>query len=72
MPVILPKDLWSTWISNKSLSPDETEHYLNMINLNQPDAQLTFWPVSDEVNNARNAGAQLAQEIALPESGTLF
>jgi len=72
MPVILPKDLWSAWLSNKSLTPDETEHYLNMINLNQPDEALTFWPVSDEVNNARNAGAQLAQEIALPESGTLF
>ena len=43
-----------------------------MINLNQPDAQLTFWPVSDEVNNARNIGAQLAQAIPLPESGTLF
>jgi len=72
MPVILPKDLWSTWLSNKSLTPDETEHYLNMINLNHPDEALTFWPVSDEVNNARNVGAQLAQEIALPESGTLF
>jgi putative SOS response-associated peptidase YedK len=72
MPVVLPKDLWSAWLSNKSLTPDETEHYLNMINLNQPDEALTFWPVSDEVNNARNAGAQLAQEIALPESGTLF
>ena len=72
MPVILPKELWSAWLSNKSLTPDETEHYLNMINLNQPDEALTFWPVSDEVNNARNAGSQLAQEIALPESGTLF
>jgi putative SOS response-associated peptidase YedK len=72
MPVILPKDLWSAWLSNKSLTPDETEHYLNMINLNQPDEALIFWPVSDEVNNARNAGSQLAQEIALPESGTLF
>ena len=72
MPVILPKDLWSAWLSNKSLTPDETEHYLNMINLNQPDEALTFWPVSDEVNNARNTGAQLAQEIALPDSGTLF
>jgi putative SOS response-associated peptidase YedK len=72
MPVILPKDLWSAWLSNKSLTPDETEHYLNMISLNQPDEALIFWPVSDEVNNARNAGSQLAQEIALPESGTLF
>ena len=72
MPVILPKDLWSTWIGNKSLTPDETEHYLNIINLDKPDEALTFWPVSDEVNNARNIGPQLAQEIPLPDSGTLF
>jgi len=72
MPVILPKDLWSSWLSNKSLTPDETEHYLNMINLNQPDEALTFWPVSDEVNNARNIGPQLAKAIPLPEAGTLF
>jgi len=72
MPVILPKDLWSIWIGNKTLSPSEMNDYLIMINLNQPDEALTFWPVSDEVNNARNAGAQLAQEIPLPEAGTLF
>jgi putative SOS response-associated peptidase YedK len=72
MPVILPKELWSTWIGNKSLSSDEMNDYLKLINLNHPDEALTFWPVSDEVNNARNAGAQLAQEIALPESDTLF
>jgi putative SOS response-associated peptidase YedK len=72
MPVILPKDLWSTWIGNKSLSSDEMNDYLKLINLNQPDEALTFWPVSDEVNNARNIGAQLAQEIPLPEAGTLF
>jgi putative SOS response-associated peptidase YedK len=72
MPVILPKDLWSTWIGNKSLSADEMNDYLKLINLNKPDEQLTFWPVSDEVNNARNSGAQLAQAIPLPEAGTLF
>ena len=72
MPVILPKDLWSTWIGNKSLSSDEMNDYLKLINLNQPDEALTFWPVSDEVNNARNIGPQLAQEIPLPEAGTLF
>ena len=72
MPVILPKDLWSTWIGNKSLQPDEMNDYLKLINLNQPDEALTFWPVSDEVNNARNIGPHLAQEIPLPEAGTLF
>mgnify|MGYP003869515987 FL=1 len=70
--MILPKELWSTWIGNKSLSPDEMNDYLKLINLNQPDEALTFWPVSDEVNNARNIGPQLAKEIPLPESGTLF
>ncbi len=72
MPVILPQDLWSTWLSSKSLTPGEINDYLNLINLPNPDEQLTFWPVSDEVNNARNIGAQLAAQIPLPPAGTLF
>jgi putative SOS response-associated peptidase YedK len=43
-----------------------------MIDIKQADAGLTFWPVSDEVNNARNTGQQLAAQIELPPSGTLF
>ena len=72
MPVILPKDLWSTWLSSKSLSPNEIDDYLNMIDIKEADKDLIFWPVSDNVNNARNSGADLAKEIALVESGTLF
>ena len=72
MPVILPKSLWSSWLSNKTLSGDEISDYLKMIDLENPDTGLTFWPVSDEVNNARNSGAQLAAQIPLPSSGTLF
>ena len=72
MPVILPKSLWSSWLSNKTLSGDEISDYLRMIDLEKPDTGLTFWPVSDEVNNARNSGAQLAAQIPLPSSGTLF
>ena len=72
MPVILPKDLWSTWLSSKSLLPNEIDDYLNMIDINEADKDLIFWPVSDDVNNARNSGADLAKEIALGESGTLF
>ena len=72
MPVILPKSLWSDWLSNKSLSPQEVSDYLKMIDIKQADAGLTFWPVSDEVNNARNTGQQLAAQIELPPSGTLF
>jgi putative SOS response-associated peptidase YedK len=72
MPVILPKDLWSTWLSSKSLSPNEIDDYLNMIDIKEADKDLIFWPVSDDVNNARNTGADLAKEIALGEPGTLF
>ena len=43
-----------------------------MIDLPTSDQQLTFWPVSDEVNNARNTGEQLAKEIELPPAATLF
>lgn len=72
MPVILPKSLWSAWLSNKSLLPNEITDYLKMIDLAQPDLGLTFWPVADEVNNARNTGRQLAAQIELPPAGTLF
>jgi putative SOS response-associated peptidase YedK len=72
MPVILPKDLWSSWLSSKSLTPNEINDYLNLINLPKPDEQLIFWPVSDEVNNAKNFGPQLAAQIPLPPAGTLF
>jgi putative SOS response-associated peptidase YedK len=72
MPVILPKSLWNSWLSNKSLSPQEVDEYLKMIDLKTPDAGLTFWPVADEVNNARNIGPELAAQIELPAAGTLF
>jgi putative SOS response-associated peptidase YedK len=72
MPVILPKSLWSTWLSSAQLEKDEVNDYLNMIDLPTSDQQLTFWPVSDEVNNARNTGEQLAKEIELPPAVTLF
>jgi len=72
MPVILPKSLWSIWLSNKSLSADEISEYLKMIDLKTPDTGLTFWPVANEVNNARNIGPELAAQIELPAAGTLF
>jgi putative SOS response-associated peptidase YedK len=72
MPIILPKDLWASWLSSKSLTAAEINDYLNLINLPNPDEQLTFWPVSDQVNNARNTGAQLAAQIPLPPAATLF
>jgi putative SOS response-associated peptidase YedK len=64
--------LWSTWLSSAQLEKDEVNDYLNMIDLPTSDQQLTFWPVSDEVNNARNTGEQLAKAIELPPAATLF
>ena len=72
MPVILPRQLWDTWLNPDQLSKGEVEDYLHMLDLPKPDEQLRFWPVTDEVNNARNSGPALANPIALPESGTLF
>jgi len=48
------------------------DEYLKMIDIESADAGLTFWPVADEVNNARNTGAQLAAQIELSPSQTLF
>jgi putative SOS response-associated peptidase YedK len=72
MPVILPSTLWAEWLTPNELSKNEVADYLHMLDLPNPDEQLRFWPVADEVNNARNSGPALANPIALPESGTLF
>lgn len=72
MPVILPRQLWDTWLNPDQLSKSEVEDYLHMLDLPKPDEQLRFWPVTDEVNNARNSGPALAHPIALPERETLF
>ena len=72
MPVILPSTLWADWLTPNELSKNEVADYLHLLDLPNPDEQLRFWPVSEEVNNARNSGPALANPIALPESGTLF
>ena len=72
MPIILPSTLWADWLTPNELSKSEVVDYLHMLDLPNPDEQLRFWPVSEEVNNARNSGPALANPIALPESGTLF
>jgi len=67
--------LYENWInpeSKQSVQSAAIDDYLNMIDIKEADKDLIFWPVSDDVNNARNTGADLAKEIALGESGTLF
>lgn len=72
MPVLLPKDRWATWLSTDSLGESEVQEYLALLEFPKPDAGLVFRPVSSAVNNARNVGPQLIDEIELGEPETLF
>ena len=72
MPVILPKERWSLWLSSTSLNKDQINSYLDLLELQKPDVGLMARPVSTAVNNARNHGPELITEIELEDSGTLF
>jgi putative SOS response-associated peptidase YedK len=72
MPVLLPKDRWANWLSADSLSKEQVPAYLDLLDLPKPDAGLAIRPVSTAVNNARNRGPELVQEIELGEPETLF
>ena len=59
MPIMLPPDEWSTWL-------DEDNHdteTLGQLLVPAPDRLITFHPVSTEVNNARNKGTHLTDEV---------
>jgi putative SOS response-associated peptidase YedK len=59
MPVILPQDQWSTWL-------DEEQHDLDLLGkllVPAPASIITMHKVSTEVNNVRNKGAQLTDEM---------
>ena len=72
MPVLLPRDRWAVWLSTDSLGESEVQEYLGLLEFPKPDAGLVFRPVSSAVNNARNVGPQLIDEIELGEPETLF
>ena len=72
MPVLLPKDRWSTWLSAETLAAAQVPQYLDLLELPKPDAGLAIRPVSTSVNNARNHGPELINEIELGEPDTLF
>jgi putative SOS response-associated peptidase YedK len=72
MPIMLPPDRWDQWLSNEKLSESQVPDYLNLLDLENPEAGLDFRPVSIKVNNARNAGANLIEGIELTEPVTLF
>lgn len=66
MPVILPADAWDSW-----LDPDQHDtELLGRLLVPAPSELITFHPVSTEVNNARNKGEHLTDEIELSDAGS--
>jgi putative SOS response-associated peptidase YedK len=63
MPVVLPRSAWDDWLDpTVGVSPDDQQHLLDLAH--HPRA-LRSWPVSVEVNNARNNGPHLIRPLAL-------
>ena len=58
MPVLLTKEGIAQWLSEDVVAP---LHLAQGI----PDEAVSYYPVSTEVNNARNHGSQLLEEITL-------
>jgi putative SOS response-associated peptidase YedK len=65
MPVILPSEVWDTW-----LDPDghDTE-LLGQLLVPAPASLLTMHPVSTEVNQVRNKGPQLIEPLDPEDPG---
>jgi putative SOS response-associated peptidase YedK len=65
MPVILPRSAWDDW-----LSPDVDDlDLLGSLLVPAPSELIAFHPVSTDVNNVRNKGAQLTEPAPAPEPG---
>ncbi len=59
MPVILPRSAWDTW-----LDPDQHDtELLGKLLVPAPPELITFHAVSTEVNNARNRGEHLVDQV---------
>ena len=59
MPVILPQSAWATWLdpANDDIAA------LSGLLLPAPDSLLDVHPVSTDVNNVRNKGADLVLPV---------
>ena len=67
MPVLLTKDGVKQWLSEEVVAPLHLAHGI-------PDDAVEYFPVSTDVNNARNHGLQLLNPVTLEEGipETLF
>ena len=59
MPVILPPSAWDAWLDEDNADLDT----LGRLLVPAPPEILTLRPVSTEVNNVRNKGAQLIERV---------
>jgi putative SOS response-associated peptidase YedK len=66
MPVMLPPSAWETWLAEDQQDPDLLGKFL----VPAPPQLITFHAVSTEVNNPRNKGSHLVDEVPLVASGT--
>jgi len=64
MPVILPASAWAEW-----LDPGTDAAELGRFLVPAPSRLITFHPVSTEVNNVRNKGEHLTEEVEVEAPG---
>ena len=69
MPVVMPPERWSSWLDPGATSVPEL---LELMELEDPAADLIFHPVSRKVNSAANSGPTLTEAIELGAPETLF
>lgn len=68
MPLMLPPERWDAW-----LDPSRTDQGdLRALLAPPPEGLMRAYPVSTDVSNVRNNGAELLKELAAPEEETLF
>lgn len=68
MPLMLPPERWDAW-----LDPGLTDQgELRALLAPPPEGLMRAYPVSTDVSNVRNNGAELLKELAAPEEETLF
>ncbi len=63
MPVMLPPSAWDTWLDPTFADLGRLQEFF----VPAPSSLLEIYPVSTEVNNARNQGDHLANPLADPE-----
>ena len=61
MPIMLPPDRWDDWLDPELNDLEQLQSFF----VSAPSELIRYHPVSLEVNNARNKGAHLADEVPL-------